>query len=115
MSARRRRAPADEGDCWPPSMCPHCGGAITTGQRVEPFFRIVRYDAPRPHPVLSHPITIRGIIANGTSRTDLSVHEQLKQRAAMGGETEPVQLQAFEDLFVGVLSQALVSELSGQS
>jgi hypothetical protein len=75
----------------------------------------VRYDAPRPHPVLSHPVTIRGIIANGTSRTDLTVHEQLKQRAAMGGETERAQLEAFEELLVRVLSQALMNELSSQS
>jgi hypothetical protein len=33
MNARRRRAPADEAEDWPPCMCPHCGGAITTGQR----------------------------------------------------------------------------------
>jgi hypothetical protein len=33
----------------------------------------------------------------------------------MGGEPERAQLQAFEELFVRVLSQALVNELSGQN
>ena len=45
--------------------------------------------------ILSNPITIRGIIpADGSpGRCDLSVGDQLRQRAGMGGERERVQLE----------------------
>jgi hypothetical protein len=56
---------------------------------------------------------IRGMISadGGPSRGDLSVHEQLQQRAAMGGEKERAELNAFEELFAKTIADALVAQL----
>ena len=50
------------------------------------------------HPVLPKPVILRGIISTNDSpgRSDMSVGEQLQQRAAMGREKERVELAAFE-------------------
>lgn len=65
------------------------------------------------HPVLSKPVVIRGVIsADGSpSRTDLSVAEQLRQRAAMGGARERAELEAFETLFTKMIADAVVEQL----
>jgi len=69
-------------------------------------------DIPRPHPVLSKPITLRGIIATtGESRTDLTLHEQLQQRAAMGGPPERRALAAFRTILTEALASVLVAEI----
>jgi hypothetical protein len=49
-------------------------------------------------PVLSKPLVLRGIIPSDGSpgRSDLSLGDQLRQRAAMGGERERAELAAFE-------------------
>jgi hypothetical protein len=59
----------------PPITCPSCGGVLVPGQNIGPLFKFTQYDVPRPHPVLSNPITLRGIISTitGESRTDLSI------------------------------------------
>jgi hypothetical protein len=44
-------------------------------------------------------------------RSDLSVGEQLRQRAAMGGEKERAELAAFESLMAKAIADALVAEL----
>ena len=42
---------------------------------------------------------------------DLSLGEQLRQRAAMGGEKERAELAAFESLMTKAIADALVAEL----
>jgi hypothetical protein len=63
--------------------------------------------------VLSKPVILRGTISTDGSpgRCDLSLGDQLRQRAAMGGEKERAELKAFEDLLAKALADALVSEL----
>jgi hypothetical protein len=48
--------------------------------------------------VLSKPPVIRGIIPTDglPARVDMSVGDQLRQRAAMGGERERAELASFE-------------------
>ena len=96
----------------PQIVCPHCGGPILRGQKIGPLFsaKIVRWSA---HPVLSSPVMIRGIIpADGSpGRTDLSVGDQLRQRAAMGGERERAELAGFEALIAKWIADALVAQL----
>ena len=69
------------------------------GQHIGPLFsaKLVRWSE---HPVLSKPSVIRGIIPTDGSpaRVDMSVGDQLRQRAAMGGERERAELAAFEAL-----------------
>jgi hypothetical protein len=48
-------------------------------------------------------------------RLDLSLVDQLRQRAAMGGEKEREDLRAFEELLVTALTEALVAELQQPS
>lgn len=107
---RRREANTPSG--LPPIVCEHCGGAVISGQRVAPLFsvRLVRWSE---HPVLSKPPVLRGIIATdgSGSRVDLSLGEQLRQRAAMGGERELAELAAFEDLLSRCIADALVARL----
>jgi hypothetical protein len=69
------------------------------------------------HPVLSKPVVLRGIVsADGTpGRSDLSVGEQLRQRAAMGGEKERAELAAFESLMAKWIADAVVAELREQA
>jgi hypothetical protein len=91
---------------------PRCGGSIVEGQQIGPLFspKIVTWSA---HPVLSKPVTLRGIISTNGSpgRSDLSLGEQLRQRAAMGGEKERAELGAFETLMATCIASALVAQL----
>jgi hypothetical protein len=56
------------------------------------------------HPVLSKPLVLRGVIPTDGSagRSDLSVGDQLRQRASMGGEKERAELAAFGGVVVEV-------------
>jgi len=56
---------------------------------------------------------IRGIIPTDGSpgRVDMSVGDQLRQRAAMGGERERAELAAFEALLSKCIADALVAQL----
>lgn len=100
----------------PPIICARCGGSIVQGQQIVPLFspKIVTWSA---HPVLSKPVTIRGIISTNGSpgRSDLSIGEQLRQRAAMGGEKERAELAAFEALLAKCIADALVAQLQSEA
>ncbi len=48
-------------------------------------------------------------------RTDLSVGDQLRQRAAMGGEHERADLAAFEALISRWIADALVAQLRAET
>lgn len=63
--------------------------------------------------MLSKPTVIRGIIPTDRSpaRVDMSVGDQLRQRAAMGAERERAELVAFEELLSKCVANALVAEL----
>ena len=63
--------------------------------------------------MLSKPPMIRGIIPTDGSpgRVDMSVGDQLRQRAAMGGERERAELAAFEALLSKWIADALVAQL----
>lgn len=95
----------------PPILCPHCGRQIIRGQRVTPVFsaKLVRWSQ---HPLLSKPIEIRGFIStDGSSRrVDMSLGDQLRQRAAMGGDRERAELAAHEALLSKCIANALVAE-----
>jgi len=96
----------------PPIICAHCGGPIVQGQQIGPLFapKIVTWS---DYPVLSKPVTLRGMISTDGSpgRSDLSLGEQLRQRAAMGGEKERAKLAAFEILMAKCVTDALVAQL----
>lgn len=96
----------------PPIVCSRCNGPIVPGQHVAPLFaaKLVRWSE---HPVLSKPPMIRGIIPTDGSpgRVDMSVGNQLRQRAAMGGERERAALAAFEALLSKCIADALVAQL----
>lgn len=82
------------------------------GQHVVPLFapKLLRWSE---HPVLSKPPVLRGMISadGSSSRTDMSLGDQLRQRAAMGGERERAELAAFEALLTKCIADALVAEL----
>lgn len=63
--------------------------------------------------MLSKPLLLRGVIpADGSpGRTDLSLGEQLRQRAAMGGERERAELAAFEKVMAEWIANALVAQI----
>jgi hypothetical protein len=110
-SARRKaRGRPEEPIDLPPIVCVRCGGPIVRGQQVEPLFsaRLVKWSE---HPVLSKPPVIRGIIRTDglPGRADMSVGDQLRQRAAMGGEKERAELAAFEALLSKCIADALVA------
>jgi hypothetical protein len=111
--ARRRagRRQPDAPSALPPIVCSRCGGPILSGQHVRPLFsaKLVRW---AEHPVLSKPPVIRGIIrADGLpGRVDMSIGDQLRQRAAMGGEKERAELAAFHALLSKCIADALVAE-----
>ncbi|HKC81695.1 MAG TPA: hypothetical protein VKB91_10920 [Gemmatimonadaceae bacterium] len=67
--------------------------------------------------MLSKPSVIRGIIpANGSpARVDMSVGDQLRQRAAMGGERERAELAASEALLSRCIADALVAKLRNEA
>jgi hypothetical protein len=96
----------------PPIVCSRCAGPVVRGQRVGPLFsaKLVRWSE---HPVLSKPPVIRGIIPTDGSpaRADMSVGDQLRQRAAMGGERERAELAACEALLSKCIADALVAEV----
>ncbi len=108
--ARRSQPEAPRG--LPPIGCWRCSGPIVRGQHVGPLFsaKLVRWSE---HPVLSKPPVIRGIIPTDGSpaRVDMSVGDQLRQRAAMGGEKERAELAAFEALLSKCIADALVAEV----
>jgi len=108
--ARRRQPEAPRG--LPPIVCSRCSGPIVRGQHVGPLFsaKLVRRSE---HPVLSKPPVIRGFIPTDGSpaRVDMSVGDQLRQRAAMGGEREGAELAAFEALLSKCIADALVAEV----
>lgn len=94
----------------PPIVCERCGGPVIRGQHVDPLFpaKLVRWSE---HPVLSKPPVIRGIISPDGShgRLDMSLGDQLRQRAAMGGERERAELAAFEARLSQCIADALVA------
>jgi hypothetical protein len=107
----RRRQPEVPSDL-PPIACVRCGGPIVAGQHIRPLFsaKLLRWSE---HPVLSKPPVIRGSIRTDGSpgRVDMSVGDQLRQRAAMGGERERAELAAFEALLSRCIANALVAEV----
>lgn len=96
----------------PPIVCSRCGGPIVRGRHIGPVFsaKLVRWSE---HPVLSKPLVIRGIISTDGSPApvDMSVGDQLRQRAAMGGDRERAELAAFEALLSKCIADALVAEV----
>lgn len=58
-----------------------------------------------------------GVVSTDGSpgRSDLSLGEQLRQRAAMGGEKERGELAAFEALMAGCIADALVAQLQEEA
>ena len=109
---RVRRRHTKPPSSLPPILCPRCSGPILPGQHVAPLFsaKLVRWSE---HPVLSKPLVIRGMISTDGSpgRVDMSISEQLVQRAAMGGERERAELAAFEALLSKCIANALVAEV----
>jgi hypothetical protein len=99
-------------DPFPPIVCAHCGGPIVRGQNIRPLFaaKLVTWSA---HPVLSKPVMLRGLIPTDGSRgrSDLSLGDQLRQRAAMGGEKERAELAGFEGLIAKWVADALLARL----
>ena len=63
--------------------------------------------------MLSKPPVIRGIFPTDGSpaRVDMSVGDQLRERAAMGGERERAEFAAFEALLSNCIADALVPQL----
>ena len=110
-SCRARRQPTPNSS-FPPIVCERCGGSVIRGQHVRPLFsaKLVRWSE---HPVLSKPPVIRGIISTDGSpgRMDMSLGDQLRQRAAMGGERERAALAAFEAVLSKCIADVLVAEL----
>lgn len=96
----------------PPIVCARCGGPLVLGQNIGPLFS-AKVSTWSAHPVLSKPPMLRGVVSTDGSpgRTDLSLGDQLRQRAAMGGEKERADLAAFEALIVKWISDALVAQL----
>jgi hypothetical protein len=96
----------------PPIMCKRCGGPLIPGQHVDSLVsaKLVQWSE---HAVLSKPPVIRGIIPTDGSpgRVDMSLGDQLRQRAAMGGERERAELSAFEALLSTCIADALVAQV----
>ena len=67
--------------------------------------------------MLSKPVLLRGAMTvdGSSARTDLSVGEQLRQRAAMGGEKERAELAAFEKLLADAIAGALLADLEKEA
>lgn len=115
-SRRPRRRQPEPDSSLPPIVCERCGGPVVQGQHVAPLFsaKLVRWTE---HPVLSKRPIIRGVVgADGSvSRVDLSLGDQLRQRAAMGGEKERAELAAFEALLSKCLADALVAQVQKEA
>src|SRR4051794_36421319 len=73
--------------------CGRCDTPIMEGQRINPVFP-TKALVWSEHPVLSKAPVIRGFLPTDGSpgQSDLSLHDQLRQRAAMGGEKERAEL-----------------------
>jgi hypothetical protein len=58
-------------------------------------------------------VVLRGTVSTDWTpgRSDLSLGDQLRQRAAMGGEKERAELAAFESLMAKAIAGALFAEL----
>jgi hypothetical protein len=115
--AQKRRGKRTLPSSAPSSViCPRCGGPIVDGQRVAPLFsaKLVTWSE---HPVLSKPLVLRGVVdADGApGRSDLSLGEQLRQRAAMGGERERAELAGFERLIAEWIANALVAQIRAEA
>jgi len=112
--AQARRTKPSNG--LPPIVCSRCGGPLVQGQNVGPLFstKVATWSA---HPVLSRPMMLCGVVSTDGSpgRSDLSLGEQLRQRAAMGGEKERGELAAFEALIAGCIADALVAQLQEEA
>lgn len=112
QTRRAQRRQAKPPSSLPPIVCERCGGSVIRGQHVGPLFsaKLVRWSE---HPVLSKPPVIRGIISTDGSpgRVDMSLGDQLRQRAAMGGERERAELAAFEALLSKCIADALVAQV----
>ena len=111
-SSRQRHREVSTPANLPPIVCARCGSPLVRGQHVAPVFaaRLVRWSE---HPVLSKAPVIRGLVPSDGSpgRSDLSLAEQLRQRAAMGGERERAELAAFEKLMARWIADALVAHV----
>ena len=109
QGARRRQTKPPSS--LPQIVCSRCAGPIVRGH-VTPLFsaKLVRWSE---HPVLSKPPIIHGIIPTDGSpvRVDMSIGDQLRQRAAMGGERERAELAAFDALLSKCIANALVAEV----
>jgi hypothetical protein len=96
----------------PPIICAHCDGPIVRAQSIDPLFsaKLVKWSA---HPVLSKPIMLHGVVPTDGSlgRRDLSLGEQLRRRAAIGGEKERAELATFEALLAKSIADALVAQV----
>ena len=96
-------------------VCARCGGPILAGQQVMPMFPAhpVHW---REHPVLSKPPAVHGMISPHVSpgRADMSVGDQLRQRAAMGGDTERAALTAFEEMLSNCIADAIMVEMRNE-
>ena len=110
--ASRTRRPTETTNGLPPIICSRCGEPIVTAQQITPLFsaKLVKWVA---HPVLSKPPMLRGFISvdGSPGRGDLSLGDQLRQRAAMGGEKERAELAAFEALLAKSIADAMVAQL----
>lgn len=106
---RKRTQPTNS---LPPIVCAHCGGPLVRGRNIGPLFsaKVFTWSA---HPVLSKPLMLRGDIPTDGSpgRSDLSLGDQLRQRAAMGGEKERAELATFEAPIAKWIADALVARL----
>lgn len=94
-------------------VCPRCGEQVIPGQQVQPIFSatLVRW---LEHPVLSRPPAIDGVISirlEPSRNVSMSVGDQLRQRAAMGGVGEQAQLAAFEEMLSRCLADAIAAEM----
>jgi hypothetical protein len=115
-TSRARRSQPKPPSSLPPIMCERCGGPVIQGQQVGPLFsaELVRWSE---HPVLSKPLVIRGIVSTDGSpgRVDMSLGDQLRQRAAMGDERERAELAAFKALLSRCIADALVAQVRNEA
>ena len=115
-SRRPRSKTVKPTNSLPPIVCARCGGPLVPGQNIGPLFsaKLARGSA---HPVLSKPVMLRGVIPTDGSpgRGDLSLGDQLRQRAAMGGEKERAELAAFEQMMAKWTADALAAQLRAEA
>lgn len=110
----RRKAAADRPPVRETATCPYCKGELVDGQNVPATFRMVRQEPGTPHPVLSTPIVLTGIVGlDGPiiQRPRFTLDDHLRQRAAMGGAREQAALEKFESIFTKWLASALVAAI----